>query len=85
MRNKALSKGVNLIAPGNILTKGGMWDKKSKNEPDFVYKMLNEKVPLNCFGLPEDVSNLALFISSNKANFITGSCFIVDGGQTISF
>ena len=76
---------VNLIAPGNILTKGGMWDKKLKNEPDFVYKMLNEKVPLNCFGLPEDVSNLALFISSNKANFITGSCFIVDGGQTISF
>ena len=76
---------VNLIAPGNILTNGGMWEKKIINEPDLVTKMLNEKVPLKCFGLPEDVSNLALFISSNKANFITGSCFIVDGGQTISF
>jgi 3-oxoacyl-[acyl-carrier protein] reductase len=76
---------VNIIAPGNILTKGGLWDEKLKNEPDLVNKMLIEKVPLKCFGLPEDVSNVALFISSNKANFITGSCFIVDGGQTTSF
>jgi len=76
---------INVIAPGNILTKDGVWEKKFKNEPDLVNKMLNDKVPLKCFGLPEDVSNLALFLSSNKAKFITGSCFIVDGGQTTSF
>lgn len=76
---------INVIAPGNILTKDGIWEKKLKNEPELVDILLNEKVPLRCFGLPEDVSNLALFLSSNKAKFITGSCFIVDGGQTTSF
>lgn len=76
---------VNVIAPGNILTKDGVWDKKLKKEPEIVNKMLNEQVPLKCFGSTEDVSNLTLFLSSKKAKFITGSCFIIDGGQTTSF
>ena len=84
-RKLAPNVRVNVIAPGNILTKDGMWDKKLKNEPDLMNKMLKEKVPLKCFGLPEDVSNLALFISSKRASFITGSCYVVDGGQTTTF
>ena len=47
--------------------------------------MLNEKVPLKRFGFAEEVANLVLFLSSEKASFITGSCVVVDGGQTISF
>ena len=76
---------VNSVAPGNIWIENGTWDLKQKENSEGVQKMLNEKVPLNRFGLPEEVGNLVLFLSSKKASFITGSCFVIDGGQTISF
>ena len=47
--------------------------------------MLNEKVPLRRLGLPDEISDLVLFLSSSRASFITGSCFIIDGGQTTNF
>ncbi len=76
---------VNTISPGNIFFKGGTWEKKEKNNPLKVKNIINEKVPLNRFGSPEDIGNLAVFLSSNKASFITGSCIVIDGGQTIGF
>jgi 2-keto-3-deoxy-L-fuconate dehydrogenase len=38
--------------------------------------------PLNRVGKPEDIANLAEFLLSDKANFITGSLIPVDGGYT---
>lgn len=76
---------VNSVAPGNIWIENGTWDLKQKENSEGVQKMLNEKVPLNRFGFPEEVANIVLFLSSDKASFITGSCFVIDGGQTISF
>jgi 3-oxoacyl-[acyl-carrier protein] reductase len=76
---------VNSIAPGNIYTKDGTWDMKMRNNPTKTLDMLNDKVPLRRFGLPEEISDLVLFISSNRASFITGTCIIIDGGQTISY
>lgn len=76
---------VNTISPGNIFFEGGTWDIKFKNDPQKVESIINEKVPVKRFGLPEEVANLAVFISSDKASFITGSCFVIDGGQTISY
>lgn len=73
---------VNVIAPGNIFFEDGSWDKKLKDNPEQVKKMLLEKVPLNRFGKPEEIADLILFISSARAQFITGSCFVIDGGQT---
>ena len=81
----APSVRVNVVAPGNIFINNGTWDLKLKENPKMIKKMLIEKVPLNRFGLPEEVSNLVLFLSSKKASFITGSCFVIDGGQTINF
>jgi 3-oxoacyl-[acyl-carrier protein] reductase len=47
--------------------------------------MLEQKVPLRRFGKPQEIADLALFISSEKAAFITGSCIVIDGGQTTFF
>ena len=47
--------------------------------------MIKKNVPLKRFGKAEDVSNLVLFISSEKASFITGSNIVIDGGQTNFF
>ncbi|MBI2274138.1 MAG: SDR family oxidoreductase [Bacteroidetes bacterium] len=76
---------VNAIAPGNIYSEDGTWGKKKKENPSAVHHMLNEKVPLKRFGYPEEVAALVLFLTSEKASFITGSCINIDGGQTIRF
>ena len=76
---------VNSVAPGHIFFPGGNWEKKQKDDPSGVQKMLQEKVPLKQFGSPEDIGNIVAFLLSEKASFITGSCFVVDGGQTSLF
>tara|TARA_B100001175_G_scaffold314588_1_gene324253 strand:- start:219 stop:962 length:744 start_codon:yes stop_codon:yes gene_type:complete len=73
---------VNTIAPGNIFIQDGTWDKKLKDNPGSIKKMIESQVPMKRFGKPEEVSELAFFLCSDKASFITGSCFVIDGGQT---
>ena len=76
---------VNTVVPGNILFPGGNWDKKQKANPKMIREFLEAKVPLKQFGSPEDIGNIVAFVVSDKAKFITGSCFVVDGGQTTLF
>lgn len=76
---------VNAVAPGNIYFKDGTWDLKNAENPKLVSEMLENNVPLKRFGKPEEVAYLVLFLSSEKAEFITGSCITIDGGQTKSF
>ena len=76
---------VNTISPGNIIFKGGNWDKKLIKNKDAINEMIKSKVPLGKFGTPEDIGNLAAFLLSERANFITGGIYVADGGQTISF
>jgi 3-oxoacyl-[acyl-carrier protein] reductase len=76
---------VNVVAPGNIFFKNGTWDLKNKENPTLISEMLDKSVPLKRFGKPEEVADLVLFLSSAKADYITGSCITIDGGQTKSF
>lgn len=73
---------VNSIAPGNIFFEGGSWHERSLTAPEQVQLMLEADVPQRRFGSPEDISKLAAFLCSPVSGFTTGSCFVVDGGQT---
>lgn len=65
---------VNCIAPGVIDTEMiSGFTEEDKSE-------LREKTPLCCLGQPEDVAELAAFLVSDKAKFITGQVIGVDGG-----
>lgn len=75
---------VNTICPGNIFFENGTWDYKMKENKEKVLEMLEKSVPLNRFARTDEIANLVLFISSNKMSFMTGSCIIMDGGQTVS-
>jgi len=66
---------VNAIAPGFIKT--AMTDKLTD---DLKAKML-ELIPLKTLGEAEDVANVALFLSSELARYITGQVVQVDGGM----
>jgi 3-oxoacyl-[acyl-carrier protein] reductase len=74
---------VNVVVPGNIMFPGGTWDEKFKLNRKSVQSMIESKVPLRRFGKADEIANAVLFIASNKANFITGTRLVVDGGQTV--
>ncbi|HEV2620068.1 MAG TPA: SDR family oxidoreductase [Acidobacteriaceae bacterium] len=75
---------VNTIAPGNIFFEGGSWERHLSTRREQVEQMLKTEVPLERFGAPEEIASLAAWLCSSAAGFATGSCFVVDGGQTRS-
>ena len=82
-RKLAKEVRVNVLAPGNVLFPGGSWDEKIKDDPSEVEKIIESTVPMNRFGMPEEIADAAVFLCSERAGFITGSVLVVDGGQTV--
>ena len=72
---------INALAPGNILFEGGVWDRKWREDRVSVETMLSRDVALARLGTPEEIADLAVFLVSPRAGFITGSIFVADGGQ----
>ncbi|MCW1384894.1 SDR family oxidoreductase [Novosphingobium sp. KCTC 2891] len=70
---------VNGIAPGMIATK---MTTATTEHPDRLKAAL-DTISLGRLGLPEDVANMALFLVSPLASYITGQTFIVDGGRSL--
>jgi 3-oxoacyl-[acyl-carrier protein] reductase len=62
---------VNAVAPGFIKT--DMTKDLNENE-------LKNLIPLNRFGLPDEVANVVCFLASEKASYITGEVISVNGG-----
>ena len=65
---------VNCVAPGFIDT--DMTSYIGNNERNEILK----QIPLNKFGLPEDISKLVMFLMSDEASYITGQTISIDGG-----
>ncbi|KKK83790.1 hypothetical protein LCGC14_2789840 [marine sediment metagenome] len=76
---------MNTILPGAVFTEGGYWDKMSNNNPEHVEKYLNERMAIQRFGTPEEISEVVAFLCSDLASFCIGSAFLVDGGQGRAF
>ena len=62
---------VNAVAPGFIKT--DMTQDLNENE-------LKSMIPLNRFGLPEEVASAVCFLASDQASYITGEVISVNGG-----
>jgi meso-butanediol dehydrogenase / (S,S)-butanediol dehydrogenase / diacetyl reductase len=68
---------VNCIAPGYVITTCQQWymdDARARAEADAMH--------LTRVGRPEDIAEMSLFLASERAAFITGALFTVDGGFT---
>lgn len=67
---------VNAIAPGFIATESEIADM----DEEYI-KSEEEKILVRRAGTEEDVSNLVIFLSSDKASFINNTVIRIDGGQ----
>jgi 3-oxoacyl-[acyl-carrier protein] reductase len=76
---------INAIAPGNVMFKGSLWEKKIKSNLKRTKKYIKENVPINKFASIEDIFAVTRILLLQESNFITGCTYIVDGGQTKRF
>lgn len=72
---------INNISPGNILMKNNLWHKKIKLNKKKTLKYINENVPLKSFCEPQSILDICNLLFSKSGDFITGSNFLIDGGQ----
>ncbi len=68
---------VNAIAPGYIET------DMVKQMDEKLLDGIKKTIPMRRFGRVEEVAELAIFLASDNARYITGQAFVVDGGLTI--
>ncbi len=72
---------VNAIAPGPFPTEGA-W-KALMPSPE-IEAAARERIPLGRFGEHEELANLATFLISRAAPFITGECVTIDGAEWLA-
>ena len=65
---------VNTIAPGYIAV------ERMTARPDFREEEVAAGIPVRRIGKPEDIGELAVFLASDQAGFISGETIIIDGG-----
>lgn len=70
---------VNAIEPGMILT-----PMNARAQGDVAYRRtLESNIPMGRAGDPEEVADLAVFLASDKARYITGARIVIDGGLSL--
>jgi 3-oxoacyl-[acyl-carrier protein] reductase len=72
---------INVIAPGNILFPGGIWEKTVASRPEAWKYWIDRDGALKRFGKVEEIADAALWLASDRASFVTGATIEVDGGQ----
>lgn len=72
---------VNVLAPGNMLTEGSIWERRMEEDPVELSAFLEREVTLGRVAEPDEVARVAVFLISQAASFINGATIIADGGQ----
>ncbi len=72
---------LNAIAPGPFPTEGA-WSRLVPDEE--AEKKFMSKIPAGRYGDHEELANLATFLMSGLAPYITGECVVIDGGERLA-
>jgi NAD(P)-dependent dehydrogenase (short-subunit alcohol dehydrogenase family) len=73
---------VNCICPGSIDTPMLRWAAGlvDAGNVESVVRELGKRHPIGRVGTPEEIADLVVFLASDRASFITGAAYTVDGG-----
>jgi NAD(P)-dependent dehydrogenase (short-subunit alcohol dehydrogenase family) len=69
---------ANSVHPGPIVTP---MTEAARADPE-RYQLMLSRVPLGCYGQPEDVAYGVLYLASDESRWVTGSELVIDGGWT---
>jgi 3-oxoacyl-[acyl-carrier protein] reductase len=72
---------VNVVSPGTVYFKGGVWHNIEQNAPAMFDATLKRN-PMGRMATPQDIANTTVFLSSPMSAFTTGANVIVDGAIT---
>ncbi|KAB2336244.1 SDR family oxidoreductase [Cytobacillus depressus] len=73
---------VNVICPSAVYTPMiNIIEEFRSPETEKVREQAEQRIPLKRYARPEEIAELVLFLSSEKASFITGSEYKIDGGS----
>ena len=85
---KALSRNLaaknvraNMVSPGNVYFKGGVWNIVEQSNPALFQTMVGRN-PMGRMGTPQEVAACVAFLAGTPASFVSGANFIVDGAIT---
>ena len=76
---------VNAILPGYIMTPmvEGIAKDSDSNNPASVVEGIANGIPMKRLGTIEELGELAAFLASNEASYLTGQSYVIDGGSTL--
>jgi NAD(P)-dependent dehydrogenase (short-subunit alcohol dehydrogenase family) len=73
---------VNAVAPAQVMTPG--LRKRMQEHPfdDYTMQRILGGIPFNRMGEPAEIAEMVVWLCSDRASFVTGSAYTVDGGWT---
>ena len=76
---------VNAILPGYIMTPmvEGIANDSDSNNPKEVVEGIAKGIPMKRLGTIEELGELAAFLASSEASYLTGQGYVIDGGSTL--
>ncbi len=76
---------VNAIMPGYVMTPlvENMANLSNPDDPESVINGIASAIPLGRLANPEEVGELAAFLASDEASYITAQGIVIDGGSTL--
>jgi 3-oxoacyl-[acyl-carrier protein] reductase len=69
---------TNVVSPGMVYFKGGVWNMVETNSPDF-FKQAIARNPTGRAATPQEIANAAVFLASPVSSYTTGVNLLVDG------
>ena len=77
LAQEGANKGVtaNVICPGYIMT-----EMTGAMQPE-ILEAIRQGIPMGHLGEPNDIGDMVAYLASDKAKFITGATFSINGGQ----
>jgi NAD(P)-dependent dehydrogenase (short-subunit alcohol dehydrogenase family) len=67
---------VNAVCPGFITTRMTAWTREQRGDA------IIDRTPMHRFGEPKEIAEMVVWLCSDRASFVTGAAYQVDGGWT---